>query len=256
MVILVVDDNPVSARLVERVLQSDGYHTAVAYNGREALGMLETTADVRLVVCDLRMPEMDGLEFLRELRSQPLWRELPVLMCTSVGEADSVKEAIRLGVQSYVRKPVSALVLLQKVRSLVDARPVLRERRQVMLSLGLDPRMGAAYDDLASQFSRVIEKRLNELEIVLNHKGAVAKLDLGDLVESAQVIGADRLLNVLERINASESDPSALRTEYTFLSKELKLLLQALPAPQPRRDIAYPAAEPEPQAEPVETIEA
>ena len=254
MVILVVDDNPVSARLVERVLQSDGYHTAVAYNGREALEMLETTADVRLVVCDLRMPEMDGLQFLEELRRQPLWRELPVLMCTSVGEAESVREAIRLGVQSYVRKPVSALVLLQKVRGLVDARPVLRERRQVMLALGLDPRMGAAYDDLASQFARVIESRLSELDVVLSHQGAVAKLDLTDLVESAEVIGADRLLSVLQRINASEADPSALRTEYTFLSKELRLLQNALPSASPRR---WPRpADVEPDSEAVEPVEA
>lgn len=217
--------------------------------------MLETTADVRLVVCDLRMPEMNGLEFLEELRRQPLWRDLPVLMCTSVGEAESVREAIRLGVQSYVRKPVSALVLLQKVRGLVDARPVLRERRQVMHSLGLDPRLGSAYDDLASQFARVIETRLVELEIVLNGDGEVAKLDLGDLVESAQVIGADRLLSVLQRITASEADPSALRTEYTFLSKELKLLLEALPTP-PARRVKSPDVEPETEPESAEPVEA
>jgi CheY-like chemotaxis protein len=258
MVILVVDDNPVSARLVERVLQSDGYDTAVAYNGREALDMLECTADVRLVVCDLRMPEMDGLQFLEELRRKPLFRELPVLMCTSVGEAESVHEAIRLGVQSYVRKPVSALVLLQKVRGLVDARPVLRERRQVMQALGLDPRMGSAYEDLASQFAGVVAARLEDIEQGLDGEETMAKIDLAGLVESAQVIGADRLLSVLERIDATEADPNALRTEYTFLSKELKLLQSTLPKPPLRQTPAEePESEPaEDEAEPAETVEA
>ena len=244
MVILVVDDNPVSARLVERVLQSDGYATAVASNGREALAMLETTADVRLVVCDLRMPEMDGLEFVEALRKQPMWRDLPVLMCTSVSEADSVRSAIRLGVQSYVRKPASAMVLLQKVRGLIDARPVLRERRQVMHALGLDPRMNAAYDDLAAQFARIVETRLLELETIVRANGPVTTLDLADLAESAQLLGADRLLSVLQRITSAESDPGALRTEYAFLAKELKLLQSVLTteAPQRRAHVIPPAA--------------
>ena len=229
MVILVVDDNPVSARLVERVLQSEGYGTIVAGNGLEALERLESTADVRLVVCDLRMPEMDGLQFVEELRKRAMWKDLPVLMCTSVGEAASVKEAIRLGVKSYVRKPVSAMVLLDKVRGLIDARPVLRDRRDVMRALGFEPRMHEAYDDLAQQFARVVHDRLELLAGMLASEGPLEEPPLEDLAESAQLLGAERLLSVIERIRAGNADPGALRTEYAFLTKELKLLQTVLP---------------------------
>lgn len=251
MVILVVDDNPVSARLVERVLQSDGYRTTVAGNGLEALERLETTADVRLVVCDLRMPEMDGLQFVQELKNRPVWQDLPVLMCTSVGDAESVREAIRLGVKSYIRKPVSALVLLDKVRELVDARPVLRERRDVMRALGFEPRMTDAYEDLAQQFAHTVHARLAELEDMLASDGTLAAIPLSNLAESAQTLGADRLLSVIERIEGGNVGAGALRTEYAFLTKELKLLQSVLP------DITAPAAtETNETAETAETVAA
>ena len=236
MVILVVDNNPVSARLVERVLQSDGYGTTVAGNGLEALERLETTADVRLVVCDLRMPEMDGLQFVEELRKRPVWKDLPVLMCTSVGEAASVKEAIRLGVKSYIRKPVSAMVLLDKVRHLIDARPVLQERRDVMRALGFEPRMNEAYDDLAMQFAHVVNERLARLEDLLASDAPPVGIPLDDLAESAQLLGADRLLSVIQRIVAGNVEPTAMRTEYAFLTKELKLLQSVLPCAEPTVD--------------------
>lgn len=229
MVILVVDDNPVSARLVERVLQSEGYGTIVAGNGIEALERLESTADVRLVVCDLRMPEMDGLEFVQELRQRPVWKDLPVLMCTSVGEADSVKQALRLGVKSYIRKPVSAMVLLDKVRTLIDARPVLRERREVMRSLGFEPRMTDAYDEMALQFAHIVHDRLALLDEMLASDGSAGDLPIEDLAESAQLLGAERLLSVIQRIVDGKADAGALRTEYAFLAKELKLLQTVLP---------------------------
>jgi two-component system chemotaxis response regulator CheY len=231
MVILVVDDNPVSARLVERVLQSEGYGTAVAANGRAALEMLETTADVRLIVCDMRMPEMDGLEFLQELQARPLYKDVPVLMVTAATDPETVRSAMKLGVKSYIRKPASAMVLIEKVHALIDARPVLREKREVMRSLGFEPRMTEAYDDLALQFAGVVSNRLDQLTALLETDDPVARIDLFDLLESAQILGADRLLGVVERIVSGSADGPSLRTEYAFLVKELKLLHGVLPQP-------------------------
>jgi CheY-like chemotaxis protein len=183
---------------------------------------------------------------VEELRKRPVWKDLPVLMCTSVGEAASVKEAIRLGVKSYVRKPVSAMVLLDKVRGLIDARPVLRERREVMRSLGFEPRMNEAYDDLAQQFAHVVHARLAQLDELLCGDRPVAGIPLGDLAESAQLLGAERLLSVIQRIEGGTMEPGALRTEYAFLTKELKLLQSVLPdvvsAPQAAEAVAEEGA--------------
>jgi hypothetical protein len=116
--------------------------------------------------------------------------------------------------------------------------------------------MNAAYDDLATQFARLIAARLAELEIVLSSDKPLPQLDVADLIESAQVLGADRLLSVLQRITNGDAEPSALRTEHTFLCKELKLLQTVLPTGEVTRRAAPPVEAPADEVPPAEPVEA
>ena len=69
--ILIVEDNPVNARLLALMLHAQGYQTVMTRNGREALATVAETQDIQLIITDYMMPEMDGLEFIVKVRALP-----------------------------------------------------------------------------------------------------------------------------------------------------------------------------------------
>ena len=77
MSILIVEDNPINAMVLENFLAKGGYQTAVAKNARDALACLPQMKDLQLIITDLSMPEMDGLEFIAHLRGTPATKCFP-----------------------------------------------------------------------------------------------------------------------------------------------------------------------------------
>ena len=117
--VLVVDDDPAAREMAERALQQDGWQVATAENGRVALDRLAESRPA-LVLLDLLMPEMDGFEFLHELRRQPDWRDLPVIVQTAKDLAPADLELLQRNVQKVLQKGASAREdLLSEVRALV-----------------------------------------------------------------------------------------------------------------------------------------
>jgi two-component system chemotaxis response regulator CheY len=120
--LLIVDDSTAIRKLLQRVLVQTGLalgHVLEAGDGIEALKLLQSQ-QVSLVLCDIKMPNMDGLELLRALRASPQWHDIPVVMITTEGGQERVQEAIGLGVTSYVRKPFSADLLRDKLAALLS----------------------------------------------------------------------------------------------------------------------------------------
>ena len=104
---LIVDDSPVMRKIVERTLRQAGISlekVIEAGNGSQALDILRQQT-VDLVLSDINMPVMDGLEFVRQLRTLENARGVPVLMITSEGNESFVVEAISCGARGYIRKP-------------------------------------------------------------------------------------------------------------------------------------------------------
>lgn len=116
--ILVVDDDPDVLRLVEMKLRLDGIDTLVAANGVEAL---EVLADERvdLVVLDLMMPVMDGLEVCSRMQDDPELASIPVIMLTARAQANDIEAGFRCGATDYVVKPFSPRELLSRVRGVL-----------------------------------------------------------------------------------------------------------------------------------------
>jgi two-component system chemotaxis response regulator CheY len=85
-----------------------------AENGRKALQILETNK-VSLIFLDWNMPEMDGMEFLKKVRSMPDYKELPIIMVTSESAKYNVVEALQNGATDYIVKPVREKVFMEKV---------------------------------------------------------------------------------------------------------------------------------------------
>lgn len=105
--VLIVDDSAMMRKIVLRALTLAGIEfekTLEAGDGREALELLKTNT-VELIMCDINMPVMNGLEMLENLRAQNLAVGVPVVMVTTEGSAEHVKQAVAVGASGYIRKP-------------------------------------------------------------------------------------------------------------------------------------------------------
>ena len=114
--VLVVDDEIGARRAIVRVLGREGYHTIAVADGREALRALEAqTPD--LVLLDVMMPELGGLELLEILHGDARWRALPVVMMTAVSDTHTVNRAQQLGAKAYLVKATFSIAeMLDNVR--------------------------------------------------------------------------------------------------------------------------------------------
>ena len=112
--LLIVDDDENNRNLLSRRLRSAGYYVEVAKGGPEAIALMETV-DMDLVLLDIMMPGMSGVEMLRILRSKRSASELPVIMVTALGETRDIVEALNLGANDYITKPVDMAVALARI---------------------------------------------------------------------------------------------------------------------------------------------
>ena len=113
--VLVVDDDEILSRFLERILREDGYDVDFACNGADALRALE--ADYDLVILDLNLPQIDGIAVLRQMR--PKYPKLPVLVLTARIRSESAVESLESGADDCLNKPFSYLELLARVRALL-----------------------------------------------------------------------------------------------------------------------------------------
>jgi two-component system chemotaxis response regulator CheY len=119
--VLIVDDSTVMRKIVERALRQAGLDPLVvleAGSGTEGLEMLKG-APVDLILSDINMPSMDGLEFLRQIKAQSLAQGVPVVMITTESSEEHVKQAILSGAQGYIRKPFTAEQVKERVLPLI-----------------------------------------------------------------------------------------------------------------------------------------
>ncbi len=120
MKILVVDDFSTMRRIVKNILKQLGFENIEeAEDGAQALTKLRN-GGFDFVVSDWNMPNMDGLEFLKSVRSDPGLKSLPFLMVTAEAEKDKVITAIQAGVSNYVVKPFTAEILKEKMDRIAE----------------------------------------------------------------------------------------------------------------------------------------
>jgi two-component system chemotaxis response regulator CheY len=120
---LIVDDSSVMRKIIERALRQAGLNSLVALeagSGIEGLDLLRNM-QVDLILSDINMPSMDGLEFVRQLRAQDLAPGVPVVMITTESSEEHVKQAIQAGARGYIRKPFTAEQVKERVLPLIQA---------------------------------------------------------------------------------------------------------------------------------------
>ena len=118
--VLIVDDSAAIRKILQRVLRQAEIPIGAVYeasDGVEALEMLKKQT-VGLILSDINMPNMDGLEFLTKVRAEQAWQSLPIVMVSTEGTQAKVLEAVERGASGYVRKPFTAEQIKEKLAGL------------------------------------------------------------------------------------------------------------------------------------------
>ena len=105
--VLVADDEPHIGRIIKMKLEQGPFRVTLAYDGQEALDALERESDICLVLLDLMMPHLSGLDVLSAMRTHPRWRDLPCIILTAAGQEQQHRRAMELGVSEFLTKPFS-----------------------------------------------------------------------------------------------------------------------------------------------------
>lgn len=124
MKFLIIDDSATVRKIVVRTLEQAGYQGSEfleAGDGEEGLEQLAKAGEIDLIVCDVNMPIMNGLDFLRALRADPASEYIPVLMVTTESSRRAIAEAMDIGANGYVVKPFTPAMLELAIRRLLGS---------------------------------------------------------------------------------------------------------------------------------------
>lgn len=216
--ILVIDDEPASFAVIKALLHRDDYNLVYVENGKDALQQLEVI-NPDLILLDVMMPEMDGIEVCRAIKSNPAWQMIPVISVTALNTKEDLARSIAAGADDFVTKPVNGVELRARVRSMLrikqqyDALKATLQLREDMSNmvvhdlrnpitiillnaqlLLLDELQGKALER-----TRLIETSARTLDSLINDLLLIAKMEAGKLL-----------------LNPTEVDLNALATAVLF----------------------------------------
>jgi DNA-binding response OmpR family regulator len=114
--VLIVDDEPNIVMALDYSLQKQGFEVLIARDGQEALDTVKTSIP-DVIVLDVMMPRVDGLEVLRQLKSKPETQAIKVLILSAKNKASDIQKGLDAGANEYLKKPFSTKKLIEKIKS-------------------------------------------------------------------------------------------------------------------------------------------
>ncbi len=231
--ILVVDDTPENIEILVELL--DGFDLKVAINGQEALETAWEDKAPDLILLDIMMPEMDGYEACRQLRTDERTREVPVIFLTAKTQKEDIYKAFEAGGQDYVTKPFDARELMERVKTQLE----LKTQREVLkdMNLLLEEKVRERTEQLdkANKELMVLDEAKNSFLMMISHEirtplngivGAAYFLndslaednDLAEFVDMLKT-SVDRL----EKFSTTALIITQLNTNQTILRREVDL---------------------------------
>jgi len=124
--ILIVDDNPENLRVLSAVLEQEGYEVRAATNGQQALDSI-AAAEPDLILLDVHLPEMNGLEVCRTIKKDPKHEDLPIIFLSALSDSFNKLQGFEAGAIDYMTKPFDAEEVKIRVKTHLDLRARLRE---------------------------------------------------------------------------------------------------------------------------------
>jgi CheY-like chemotaxis protein len=196
--ILIVEDNPVNAKLLVLMLRGAGFQSEIAGNGKEALAMLPDMSEIQLIVTDYMMPEMDGLELIEKVRAIPQFNHIPILIASAHADLETVKRAQRVRCDGFLVKPIERQQLLNRVGELLQSKPLVLLDKWIMVGkLDVSPE---EYDELIKMLSDQVSAALKAVALEQSdvHEPISESLQqlLPELCDSASMLGANRFVQL------------------------------------------------------------
>lgn len=175
--ILVVDDEEPIQELLRFNLEKEGYFVRVAKDGQEALQHVENDQP-DLIVLDLMLPGMDGLEVCRKLRANPKFQQIPIIMLTAKGEEFDKVLGLELGADDYMTKPFSPRELLARIKARLR-RPNLQEEtnEQIIIRGELRVDVTGFRVHVRGEETELTPKEFELLRVLVAHPGKVYSRD-------------------------------------------------------------------------------
>ena len=117
--ILIVDDSKTVRNLVAFIMKKEGFKVTSAENGLDGLEKLYSMEHVDLIISDINMPRMDGFTFIKTLREQEAYKDLPIIVLSTEGQDKDIQEGLNLGANMYMVKPAQPEQLLRNAKMLL-----------------------------------------------------------------------------------------------------------------------------------------
>jgi DNA-binding response OmpR family regulator len=137
--ILIVDDDPQAVEILTRMLDREGYDCSSAASGPAALQLLHAQA-VDVILLDVMMPEMDGLQVCERLRQDSELRQIPVILLTAKDDMETRSRGMALGVSEYLTKPVNKRELFLRIDAQLHSRELNRKLAETAAAVGGPPK--------------------------------------------------------------------------------------------------------------------
>lgn len=211
--LLVVDDDSTNRLVLKGALTAMGHEVLVAEDGLRALMMLRTEKSIDLVLLDILMPEMDGLEVLRFMKGEPALSQLPVVMISALDDADKIATCLEMGAEDYLSKPFNSAILKARINSSLS-RKQWRDFERSYLGKVVD---GEAKSDqlISSLLPREIAARLKNGESLIADNYELASVLFLDLVGFTAWTREKSASMVVEMLNSVFSDLDKLVAAHT-----------------------------------------
>jgi len=182
---LVVDDESLNREMLVRRLQREGCHPVGARSGPEALALLRHDK-FDVILLDIQMPGMNGIEMLQVLKRDPQLRHLPVVMLSALTDVDRVARCIELGADDYLPKPINAVILRARLGACLEKKR-FRDQEQVqaeeLLRTSKLQSIGALAGGLAHDFNNMLTAVLGNLSL-LRYRGHISAEALPNIIEA------------------------------------------------------------------------
>ena len=115
--ILIIDDMSTHLLLLQTILEEEGYEVAAIDNGKEAMEKIENDQDIKLILLDIMMPELDGYQILDKVKSEDKNVNIPVIVVSAKTDSSSIKKALEKGAYDYITKPLNVYDIKNKIKS-------------------------------------------------------------------------------------------------------------------------------------------
>ena len=215
--ILVVDDQPINIKLLQRKLERQDMHVLVAYNGLQCLEIVEQTIP-DLILLDVMMPEMDGIETCMQLKANPATETIPIIFITAKTSKEGKLQGLDAGAVDYITKPIDLEETLARVRTQLRLQDIYRENIELHKRLG-DVRksaaVGAVTQGIAHNLNNLLGVVVGYLDLLKNGYDSPGMVQRSvKLMDNSinRMVGIIRQLGTIAHNERIELSPTPIQT--------------------------------------------